>query len=763
MLNNTKEFQSLMDNLHIGVCRTTFGPNAKFLYANAVFIKTFGFHEEEVRRTYLSTLFPSDAEYNSFSGQLKTLGFMKNFEIRLQHKKKKPLWCSLSATLGKNPETDKYFIDLTVEDISKRKEFEKNLIESKELFKTVFNNTAAAITVTDKNERIIAWNPYAEKLLGLDKEIFFNKPVKELYPPQEWKRMRSFKIRESGAKTDIETKAYRKDGTLLDVNVSISVLKDMEGNIIGAIGIMRDITNQKLAEKRIKDSERKIRVILDNSAAGITLIDKEEKIISWNKYAAIMLEMNEADLYNRPVKSLYPEEEWQKIRKANIRKLGGKKHIETKIITKNGNTLDIDLSINILRDSNEEIIGSVGIMQDITEQKKFQEMLVQAKLAAEQANSAKSLFLSSMSHEIRTPMNSIMGMLDLTLDTALTEEQRDNLNVAKDASDNLLRLINDILDLSKAEAGKIVLENIEFNLHNVLKNVIKGMRVIARDKNLDADLAIGEEVPEMVSGDPVRLRQILINLINNGLKFTSEGAVSTSVSLEKQLNKEVALLHFAVKDDGIGIPKDKHEAVFELFSQAESSTTRKFGGTGLGLAICKRLVEMMGGRIWIESEVGQGSTFHFTAEFEMISPDDEKEFQQQFVEQKAEAEKELKGVRVILAEDNLVNQKITVKMLEKKDMVVKTAVNGEEVVEIWDKEDYDIILMDCQMPEMDGFEATKAIRDKENESDRHIPIIALTARAMHEDKQKCIDAGMDGYVAKPIDREKLFHEIGKFI
>ncbi len=763
MLNKVREYQDLLNNFHIGVCRTSFGPNAKFLYANDVFLKIFGFHGGEIKETYLSTLFPSDSDYTSFSGQLKSLGFLKNLEIRLSTKKKKSfLWCEISATLGKDEETDKNFIDITVEDISKRKEFEKNLIESKELFKTVFNNTAAAITVTDKNERIIAWNPFAEQLLGLDKEIFFNKPVKELYPPAEWRRLRSFNIRETGAMTDIETKAFRKDGTLLDVNVSISILKDLEGNIIGAIGIMRDITNQKLAEKRIKDSERKIRVILDNSAAGITLIDKEEKIISWNRYAEIMLEMHEADLYNRPVKSLYPEDEWAKIRQANIRKLGGKKHIDTKIITKNGNILDIDLSINILKDSNDEVIGSVGIMQDVTEQKKFQEMLIQAKLDAEQANSAKSLFLSNMSHEIRTPMNAIMGMIDLTLDTALTDEQRDNLNVAKDATDNLLRLINDILDLSKAEAGKIVLENIEFNLHNVLKNVTKGLGVIARDKNLELDLEIGSEVPEILSGDPVRLRQILINLINNGMKFTEKGKVTTKVRLDSNIKKNTVLLLFAVIDEGIGIPEDKYETVFELFSQAEASTTRNFGGTGLGLAICKRLVEMMGGRIWIESELGKGSTFNFTAEFELVTGDSQKEGGTALEEDKV-IEKDFKGVRILLAEDNLINQKIALRMLEKKEMIVKPAVNGKEVIEMLEKEEYDVVLMDCQMPEMDGFEATKAIREKEQQTGTHIPIIALTARAMQEDKQHCVDAGMDGYVAKPIDRQKLFHEIEKFV
>ncbi len=223
------------------------------------------------------------------------------------------------------------------------------------------------------------------------------------------------------------------------------------------------------------------------------------------------------------------------------------------------------------------------------------------------------------------------------------------------------------------------------------------------------------------------------------------------------------MLHFAVIDEGIGIPADKHDTVFELFSQAESSTTRKFGGTGLGLAICKRLVEMMGGRIWIESELGEGSIFNFTAEFELVQSDLEKKISGQDKLLKEESSKSLKGIRAILAEDNLVNQKIAARMLEKKELVVTVASNGKEVIEILGKGEYDVILMDCQMPEMDGFEATRAIREKEAETKEHIPIIALTARAMHEDKQRCIDSGMDGYVSKPIDRQKLFHEIEKFV
>ena len=361
----------------------------------------------------------------------------------------------------------------------------KDLRESKELFRTVFDNSPVAITVADKDEKVIAWNPFAETMLDMKKEDLFNKPLPELYPPKEWRRIRAFEIRKKGMLADLEIQVYKKDGTIIDVNMSVSVLKDFNGNVTGSIGIMRDITQQKKDERRIKDSENKIRILLDNSPVAITLSDETERIISWNKYTEQLLGKSKDELWMQPVSSLYPAEEWKRIRAENIRKKGSKIYFETKALKKDGTIIDISLSVNVLKDSEGNIIGSVGILQDITEQKMDQEGFIKAKYSAEEANKSKTLFLANMSHEVRTPMNTIIGTLDLVLDSPLNDEQKENILTAKDAADNLLSLINDILDLSRVEAGKINLEMIEVNLPNIIQSVCKGLSLLAKKRDLD--------------------------------------------------------------------------------------------------------------------------------------------------------------------------------------------------------------------------------------------------------------------------------------
>ncbi|MBP9854406.1 MAG: PAS domain S-box protein [Candidatus Omnitrophica bacterium] len=764
MSNEAADFKDILDNVQTNILRSSANLKPKIIYMNPAMLHTFGYTLKKMNDLFLEDLFEDQRKYQIFKKQINSDKKVVKYEARLKAGNGNPLLCSISAVLVSDEAGKVKWMDLHVEDVTSRKWYEKELIESKELFQTVFNNSAAAIIVIDKTERLVAWNPYAEKMLGRGKGVLFNMPVKNLFPSAEWKRIKSFGVRKPGVRDDIETQLYKNDGDLLDVNLSSSTLKDLDGNIIGAISIIRDITMQKVAERKIKESENKIRVILDNTAAGITLTDDQERIVSWNKYTEELFGLKKKDIYLKHVSCLYPKEEWDKIRASNIRKIGFMHHMETKITRKTGEIIDINLSVNVLMDSENNIVGSVGIMQDITKQKRTQEMLIQAKLAAEEANSAKSLFLANMSHEVRTPINTVIGMIDLTLDTPLNPEQKENLEVAKDASINLLSLLNDILDLSRVEVGKIKLEEIEFHLHNVANSVTKGMSVLAKNKNLETALKIHENVPELVLGDPVRLRQVLVNLINNAIKFTHKGKITTEIKVASKTNSDVMLL-FSVIDEGIGIPKDKHEKIFEIFTQADDSTTRRFGGTGLGLAICKRLVDMMGGRVWVESEESKGSTFHFTAVFKTVKKSalsSVADIDPVAVDEKFILE-QLKGLKILLAEDNLVNQKIAVKLLEKQGWTVSAVENGQEAVNKALHENFDVVLMDANMPILDGLEATRLIRENEQTTGKHVPIIALTARAMQEDKGRCLDAGMDGYVSKPIDRKELFLTIGKIV
>lgn len=731
-------------------------PGGKGLVINSLFTQALGIKSTDSAKLSFGDLFADRREFLRLSKVLTKERRVKRFEVLLEGRRK-DVWCLLS--IGVVSQNNKIiFWEGMLEDISIQKKHEQQLNESKDLFEAVFSTAAMAIVVGDRNEKIVAWNGITETLFKRKPGQLFNESLKSILPSGEWKRIRAAKQRKKHS-PEFEMR-LGTDGP--DVSLTLSALTDPQGKNVGWIMMIHDISRQKNAERQIIESEHKIRVLLDNSPAAITLTDSQERIVSWNKFAEKLFEMTSKDLYLRPVSELYPEDEWKKIRAADIRKIGMKHHFETKVLTKKGRLIDVDLSVNVIRDAEGKIVGSVGVIQDITQQKHAQEMLLQAKFGAEEANRAKSIFLSNMSHEIRTPMNTIIGMVNLTMDTSLNSEQKENLSLVKDAADNLLGLINEILDLSRVESGKIVLENIEFHLHNIIQTAVKGLSVLARNKDLSLNLSIAPDVPEILMGDPVRLRQIVVNLVNNAIKFTPKGNIDVKINVESASGNDV-VLGVAVSDDGIGIPKDKLDTIFEPFRQADSSTARRFGGTGLGLAISKRLVEMMGGTIKVESDPGKGTTFYFTihlaASGSGISREKVSKAEPSLTDINRCLETRLKEMRILLAEDNLVNQKLTVKVLEKQGWQIKTVDNGKDVVECLHRDHYDVVLMDAQMPIMDGYEATKLIREIEKQTGRHVPIIALTASAMEDDRKRCLEAGMDGFVSKPINNSKLFEEI----
>ncbi len=427
-------------------------------------------------------------------------------------------------------------------------------------------------------------------------------------------------------------------------------------------------------------------------------------------------------------------------------------------ISANDDTFVFDIFIEPLRNENGAVVGITNAFWDITEQRMAKRDLQRTKTAADAAMRAKAEFLAIMSHEIRTPLNAIVGMAGLLQDYELTADQRECADTIRSSGEALLEIISNILDLSKIERGYTELERQPFDLAACIKDSLDLMEQKAIEKGLKLTFSLGDALPRIVTGDVNRIRQVLVSLLDNAVKFTDKGEVSVSVK-QFCVETEIYELQFSVTDTGIGIPEDRMNRLFQSFSQVDMSSTRKYGGAGLGLAISKRLVELMGGQIWAESEEQKGSAFHFTVPLYV------KENRSLFLNSPSKPLQELqanqsKALRILIAEDNSVNQKVMLRMLDKLGYRADAVANGFEVLRALQRQPYDLVLMDVQMPEMDGIEATRRIRHLWPTGGPRI--IAVTAYALEGDRERCIESGMDSYIAKPVNLDTLKGAIEKF-
>jgi two-component system, sensor histidine kinase and response regulator len=669
----------------------------------------------------------------------------------------------------------------------------------------------------------------------------------------------------------------------------------------------QEVADRQRAQEALHESEERIRLLLDSTAEAIFGIDRDGNFTFCNPATFRLLGYERGDVLLGKQSHLtmhHSHADGTPYLSAECPIVGSRQgqevHSDSEVFWRSdGTCFPVEYWAYPIRKEGEAV-GAVVTFLDITERKRAQAALLVAKEVAEAASRAKSEFLANMSHEIRTPMNGIIGMTELALDTSLTAEQRDYLDLVKSSADSLLHVINDILDFSKIEAGKLELEKTEFEIRDLFRDTLKTMAQRADQKLLEMCARVSPKVPKFLIGDPTRLRQLIVNLVGNAIKFTEEGNIIVDAELEASTGAEVRL-HISVSDTGMGIPHEKQHIIFESFAQADGSTTRRFGGTGLGLTISRQLVELMGGRMWVESEVGRGSTFHFTCNFQQgtaLASDQEriagqtlpglnvlivdnnpvnleifaemltnwrmnpiladsgasalglleaaknaghafpivlldalmpkvdgfqvmqriqsnpalagavimllsgnrqmadtarcrelgvKQFltkpvgqselldailsalglsvvEERLIEASVRVPEKPRGrpLNILLSEDNLVNQKLAIRLLEKAGHRVTLASTGREALAAWENAGnpgFDVVLMDIQMPEMDGMEATAAIRQREKNSGKHIPILAMTAHAMRGDKERCLASGMDGYISKPIHPDGLFAEI----
>ena len=662
-------------------------------------------------------------------------------------------------------------------DISARKRAEEALLKSEQKFRLIVENIRDIYFRCDLEGTLVMVSRSALSKLGYDSfDEIIGRPVLSLYmdPSQREQYLRTLRVQ--GYVDDFWIRIKKKDGTPVDGSVSSSFCYDEHGNPVGMEGIIRDITERMRMEEKLRRSEERYRLMADNIRDLIWTMDLRMNLVYVSPSMETMYGYTPEETKGFRFEKLLTPDSVQKVLalygviKSLMAKgiLSGKGFSETLVlehVRKDGTTFWGETQVSITVDGDGRIVGLQAVTRDITERKRA-EALAKDKKAAEIANRAKSEFLARMSHEIRTPLNGIIGMTELCLERDPDETLQGLLQTIYGEARSLSGLVNDILDLAKIEAGKMVLEKAPFDLAELVRNVAEGFAPRAAQKRLHFETYVAPDIPAKLVGDPVRLRQVLVNLIGNAFKFTSEGGVSLSGELVRDAGGTVAV-QFSVSDTGIGIPPDRQQRIFEAFEQADGSTTRQYGGTGLGIAIAKEIVGMMGGEIGVVSEPGEGSTFWFTAELQKGAEREAASGQEggdRSASPVAGTRATRQGRQILLVDDYAVNLEVARRHLEAGGHAVALARNGREAIDAFRSGGYEIIFMDIQMPVMDGIEATRSIRALENGrgTAARIPIVALTAHAVREYIDACLQAGMDDYLIKPVFRQDLLDKVSRW-
>ena len=762
-----KKYRELVESANSIILRLDMVGNITFI--NKFAEDFFGYAREEILgRNVVGTIVPPiDSDNRDLQNMIADLTrdpskFASNVNENMRSNGER-VWISWTNRAVKNETGETVEVLCIGNDLTeirrsseKLKKTAEDLRETRDFLENLIGHANAPIIVWDPLLKITRFNHAAERLTGYCSKDVLGHHLQILFPGGDRDEYLAYIEKTlSGEHWDAEEIAIlRKDGDIRTVLWNSANVYDQGGRrILATIAQGQDITERKEAESQITFQAS----LLNQVRNAVIATDLDGRIIYWNHFSEILYQWRAEEVLGKSIaETIVPEKMRQRIKKV-IEEIVRFGYLECELLVerKDGSLFPALYVFNMLKDKKGRYMGFASVSIDLTERKKVEDDLLLAKERAESATRAKSQFLANMSHEIRTPMNAVIGLTSLLLNTPINSEQRDYIETIRSSGDSLLAVISDILDFSKIEGGMLEVEKKPFNLQKVLEDSVNIFSSLASDKGLDLSYSLEPDVPRQILGDPARLKQILVNLLGNAVKFTEKGEISATVSTSGPSPgiDELEEIMFAVKDTGIGISKDQLGRIFQPFIQADPSTTRKFGGTGLGLVISKNLAERMGGRIWAESEPGKGSVFYFTIRAQpspaLLSAREE---DMPVMEVPDRNGKSKANLRILLAEDNAVNQMVALRMLERLGYQADTAANGKEVLAALKSRSYDIVLMDVQMPEMDGLEAARLIRSEKVDQPY---IIAMTAHAMKGDREVCLEAGMNDYVSKPVRMEEL--------